>query len=342
MEKSSQSTSKPNDGAKKRGNPMQDSAMSNEKGLLENTEALEQFREEVRDAAELLEFAVSEGREVANRIIDDIKKAQQYLTESDLPPPEDRATFEKAYRDLAQFMSPITIRTLRDTSDKYGRKLRRLLVLSRTSEARIWSRKLWYLTVVFILFALFGENLQTILLEFYPADEETGGALLKWQILSSILQSVTPFTYGAIGSLAYLLRSCHQFIQKREFDMNRIPEYINRILLGIVSGGSITLFIQEITTDQGAIKISAAALGFLAGYNTDFLFKTIERIAAAILPKVGLETIQRARVTAAKSAEQELITPTSMETLIDLRNKATDDESKKFIEELIAKLVERR
>jgi hypothetical protein len=31
-----------------------------------------------------------------------------------------------------------------------------------------------------------------------------------------------------------------------------------------------------------------------------------------------------------------------METLIDLRNKATDDESKKFIEELIAKLVERR
>jgi hypothetical protein len=60
-----------------------------------------------------------------------------------------------------------------------------------------------------------------------------------------------------------------------------------------VSGGTISLFIQEIAWDDGVIRLSAAAPGFLAGYNNDFLFKTIERIAEAILPRIGIETIKR-------------------------------------------------
>lgn len=32
--------------------------------------------------------------------------------------------------------------------------------------------------------------------------------------------------------------------------------------------------------------LSTSAVGFLCGYNTDFLFTAIERIAAALLPKV--------------------------------------------------------
>ena len=31
---------------------------------------------------------------------------------------------------------------------------------------------------------------------------------------------------------------------------------------------------------------------FVAGYNSDFLFSALERVSAAILPKVGLDTVR--------------------------------------------------
>ena len=52
---------------------------------------------------------------------------------------------------------------------------------------------------------------------------------------------------------------------------------------------------------QRCIQLSSAALGFLAGYNTDFLFSTIERVMAALLPKVGIDSVQRADAAAAPS-----------------------------------------
>ena len=68
----------------------------------------------------------------------------------------------------------------------------------------------------------------------------------------------------------------------RAFDVRRKPEYLNRILLGVVSGGAITLFVSQLTDDEGnVIRLSTAALGFIAGYSNDFLFNTIERVFAA-------------------------------------------------------------
>jgi hypothetical protein len=93
----------------------------------------------------------------------------------------------------------------------------------------------------------------------------------------------------------YLLRSAHIHIHQRSFDVRRKPEYLNRILLGTMAGGAIMLFVNEVMNDNDEIiHLSAAALGFLAGYNTDFLFNSIERVAAALLPKVGIDTAQKA------------------------------------------------
>ena len=39
--------------------------------------------------------------------------------------------------------------------------------------------------------------------------------------------------------------------------------------------------------------LTVAALGFLAGYNTDLLFNAMERISSALLPKLGLDTVQK-------------------------------------------------
>jgi len=312
--------------------------MAEEAGDQENNKPsgdVERFHREVKEARELLEFAIAEGRAVPDRLIAAIKKAEEFLRSRALPTPDERTTFEQAYRDLVQFLAPVTVHTLRATSDAHGRKVFPIAWRQQLSEGKIWSRKLWLLTTLFVLLALFGDNLKRVLDQFFPAYESTEESVLRWQVVSFIFQSLVPFTYGAIGSLAYLLRSCHEYIYKREFDPHRIPEYYNRLLLGIVSGGAILLFIDQITTDQGTIKLSEAALAFLTGYNTDFLFTAIERVSQAILPKVGLDTVQRGQAGGPAFSA-------SLEHLLDRRDKAATPQEKQFLEDLLNKLVERR
>ena len=107
---------------------------------------------------------------------------------------------------------------------------------------------------------------------------------------------LTPWMYGGLGACVYLLRSAHIYIYQRTFDVRRKPEYFNRILLGAIAGGAIILFANNVAGDDGTvIQLGSAALGFLAGYNTDLLFSAMERISGALLPKLGLDTMQRQR-----------------------------------------------
>ena len=57
-------------------------------------------------------------------------------------------------------------------------------------------------------------------------------------------------------------------------------------MLGAIAGGTITLFMNQATGEEGAtVQLSSAALSFIAGYSTDFLFSKIESIINIILPK---------------------------------------------------------
>jgi hypothetical protein len=88
------------------------------------------------------------------------------------------------------------------------------------------------------------------------------------------------------GACAFLLRSAHSYIYGRSFDLRRKPEYTNRILLGAVSGGAIILFSDYLVSQEDTtVHVGSAALGFIAGYSTDFLFNTVERAVGALFPK---------------------------------------------------------
>ncbi len=294
---------------------------------------VEEFHREVRDAKLLLDYAVETGRAIENRLVAAMKRAEQFLLEAILPPPEERSTFEQSYRDLAQAMAPVSAATLQATSDRYGRRAWPLAPRER-SEAKIWSRKLWLLTSLFAVAVVFAENYDEILTQFYARDEDTDDAFLFWYKVQIVLQSIVPFAYGGLGAATYLLRSAHEHLYTRTFDPNRMPEYYNRILLGLIAGGAIQLFVTQVADDGGElIRISAAALAFIAGYNCDFLFSAIERVSAAILPKAGLASVQR--------AEQVRITGLSLNELVEQLDKATTPEAKEAIQGLINKIKER-
>lgn len=295
---------------------------------------LERYKEEIREAQELLDFAIAESapaREgpvvVSDTIVAAVKEAEQQLLTEQLPPADIRTKFEAAYRDLAQLVAPVTARTLHDTKGPIVDGKRRL------SPAGRWSMRLWMITIVFLGWIAVTETLERALIQL-PIEEETAPGLIALAIASQVLTSLNRFVYGALGACAYLLRSLHTYIYRREFNSDRIPEYLSRILLGVVSGGAISLFVNQLTTEDGVVTLSEAALAFLAGYNSDFLFRVIERVVEAIIPKVGIESVKRAPPAVVTAS-------VSLQDLLDRLNAATTEGDKALLRELINKVKER-
>lgn len=114
---------------------------------------------------------------------------------------------------------------------------------------------------------------------------------LFWVRLQNYLSFLVPFTYGALGTCAYLLRVVEQRLKARDFDIGRIPQHWNRFVLGTLSGGMVVLFVNQLPgAENTTVKISEGALGFLAGYSIEFLFQTLDRILTALLPKKSEST----------------------------------------------------
>lgn len=188
--------------------------------------------------------------------------------------------FEQAYYRLAVAMSPVTAETLASTQgsvldlEKASWRDR----IFGNSPALRFTRMFSLVTIGIAAFILTAECL------VYVWGLEGDARIRVWD--KNLLGSLLPWAYGGLGSCAYLLRSAHYYIYQRSFDLRRKPEYYNRILLGAISGGAIILFVNYLVDDGGTVlHLSSAALGFVAGYSTDFLFNAIERVVAAIFPK---------------------------------------------------------
>jgi hypothetical protein len=217
------------------------------------------FSNEIRDAVALLEFAVAQGRTLEPTLIPRIKQSQGFLSEGALwPGDKDRSDFEAAYRDLAQAMQPVTAATLRATE----------YLPWKGSPATQFSKRLMFW--VFVCAAV-------ILVDAHFQDPNYKGS----SPAKAPVHSLLPFVYGLVGALVYLLRCAQSYIADRSFDLYRRSEYYNRMVLGFLAGGIVVLFPGQTSGDHTV----SYAMSFLVGYNTDYLFQLIERLAQAIFPK---------------------------------------------------------
>jgi hypothetical protein len=276
--------------------------------------ASERVRKQIEDALELANYAVKSGARTADDDLlplDDIATIQTTAAKLGAfkPPTETQASdsvtaqewgdFERAYYRIATVMSPVTAETLRDThatsriaaaqadpnEHPIWLRLRKLRdALFGFSPAQRFARGLWLVAIAFAAFVVLAEW------RIFNLGQEADVESVQSQ--KQFLNSLVPWAYGGLGACAYLLRSAHKYIYQRSFDLRRKPEYFNRILLGAISGGAIILFMKYLVDEEGTtVQLSSAAIGFVAGYSTDFLFNTIERIVTAIFPKVSVETV---------------------------------------------------
>jgi hypothetical protein len=263
---------------------------------------------QVRDALALSEFAVqsgfkaSDGTLIPPEIISHIETASVKLgflqevgysqignTNASNPVRDSIAAaewveFELAYYKLSTLLSPITAQSLNDTERDTGGSRTSFFSgdywrqkLLGSSPANRFTRGIWLVAICFVAFV--------VVADWFVGESLKDGNLANhpW---SKLLQAMILYAYGGLGACAYLLRSAHTFIYKRTYDFRREPEYYNRILLGTIAGGTITLFVNQTTGDEIAtVQLSSAALSFIAGYSTDFLFSKIESIISVILPK---------------------------------------------------------
>lgn len=248
---------------------------------------LDTFATQVCDAGKLLDYAIASGFDIKDEIITAIREAFVLTKTAVLPPLLDAATrtqFDIAYRDLVKAMYPVTPESIRATARNGDAFL--------GSEAEAWSKLIWSMTIVIILAIIWMQTYAELPGHSVSLDGLTDAQVFsaadqtnKW--LGSVILLVQPFLYGALGACAYLLRRCHVTIYNRTFDPLRKAEYLNRILLGIVSGGAAALLLQDAAASVTlGVKLGSGAVGFLAGYHNDFLFTTIERLFAAVFPKV--------------------------------------------------------
>jgi hypothetical protein len=204
-------------------------------------------------------------------------------------PAHDDTALETALGKVMTAIWPVSVQTLRDTDGlarhqpigRIGRWLAEVYtgwpLGARSAEAYRFSGLFFWLTTANVAAAL--------ICSYWAANPNTlFGKLFGWDVRAFGVM-MEPFTYGAMGACVFLLRSLHRHIYGRTFDRRRKPEYFNRILLGAISGGAVVLLVHSNPNDTTATKVSATALGFLAGYNTDLLFSAIERITNAIFPK---------------------------------------------------------
>jgi len=311
---------------------------------------VDDLRRQLEDALEVLEYVVEsgftgeDGATVAPEIVATIKITAAKLgvtrrasredsgpstTQPSAPiAASDWIAFELAFHKLSILVNPVTAATLRNTEDVGSWRIRNL------PPAQAFSRWLWFVASGFAVFVVAGEwGMQ----HFGPVLEGDAG----WENTGmQLMQILIPYGYGGLGACVYLLRSAHQYIYQRSFDLRRKPEYFNRILLGTIGGGAIILLVEHVTTDDGGvINLSSAALGFLAGYSTDFLFSAIERVISALLPKVNLESVRRRPPSRPALAVD--TTGAGLKELLDRFDRAKTDEEKKLYQSLIEKLRNR-
>jgi hypothetical protein len=129
-------------------------------------------------------------------------------------------------------------------------------------------------------------NLVQYTYEFYSVDwaKTWPEGLTKMTFAYWFAIYISPFTYGALGACPHILRVREKHLRERTFGPRRIPQHRNRMVLGTLSGGAIVLFVTIGEGSDSTLKLTVAAMGFLAGYSIDFLFVILDRILNAIVP----------------------------------------------------------
>jgi hypothetical protein len=300
---------------------------------LEYTQFYEHCRKRYGEVEELLELAVEIGKldppSLATQV-KNLKKVLYYTPQATLTGEqlcETEAMLEILYTKIAQLVAPVTIDTLRATSDKYPihRSGWIAWLLGSGSLGRNFLRQLFWAGILLLVLMFVGEYL-------YISD------VITWKIKNFIIFLV-PFFYGAIGSWIYLYKTLTNFYLDRCLNPKEVSTQWLRLFMGSLGGGITVHLLLHVNDSIGSIAVygnpqnrfaSMAAIGLLAGYSVDFFYNMLDRLLKTLLPPPENRDSTSTPLPTAKQMQ--------MEALLKRLNEAENDHDKAIIRALLDKL----
>jgi len=258
----------------------------------------------LKDVMRMATYAVEVGRLPQQVKFSELYRLwDQKIERSESLSVEDIDLIENYYRLLEDELAPVTAVSLFATNAK---KNSRNLKDYVNTEAGKHARHMWYLSF-FILALIMGINLFQYIFHMLSADWaiDMKENFVYITILYWLAAGITPFAYGAFGACVRLLRVTEQRLRDRSFDPRRIPEHRNRMVLGTLSGGVIVLLYSSGGVGETDIKLTEAALGFLAGYSIDLLFSLIDRLVKAISPDTPTTPVSKSKKTETERVKEQ-------------------------------------
>ncbi|HIE00935.1 MAG TPA: hypothetical protein EYP59_11715 [Thiotrichaceae bacterium] len=267
------------------------------------------YRERYLGLEELLEFAAETGKLDPPELATEVKQLKKVLfyTDPDTLNLDElckaEANLERLYATLSDLVAPVTLLTLRTTSQNYQveRPWWKALFLGSGSVGRNFFRKLAWIALILVSFIFFREYIKLA---------------TELDLGEKFLHFVDPFLYGALGALVYLYKGLTEDYINRTLNPKKLSTNWLRIFMGSLSGGIIVhLFaefidIKDIISNTGASNDAALmALGFLAGYSVEFFYQVLDKLIRVITPKAGGGVEGQGAVPASpKQAQIEMLT----------------------------------
>ncbi len=298
------------------------------------------YRDRYLEVEELLEYAATKGCLSSPELAYEVKRLKKIffyqplsvLTLEELC--EAEAELEKVYAQLAIAIAPASIETLRATSSMYAvqRPWWTAWLLGSGSVCENFMRQLFWVAVG-LMILMGAQELLGLLLE-HPILKQDPILSTDWRILHDFLGYIDPFLYGAIGAWIYLYRTLSTFYAERVMHPAKLSTDWLRLFMGTLAGGLVVQLFGQMFQDMQAY--SAAAVGFLAGYSTEFFYQFLDRVIRAMFPKeVGTaNSVRPAQIVTPPPSRRQ----TEMEALIRQLKAATTEEEKQTIRNMLEKL----
>lgn len=308
------------------------------------------YRNRYLELEEMLEYASATAKLDPLSLSLEVKKLKKiffyespdYLTVQTLC--EAEADMEELYSELAQLIYPATIQTLRATSENYPvvHPWWSSWLLGSNSVGLNFFRQIFWVAIALLGVLFFqqyinfyiGQSAQSPT-DFSAVPSTAQDSLPKTplELFNRMLQVITPFLYGAIGSLIYIYKTLSDLYVSRTLDPNKLANNWMRLFMGSLMGGlTVALFYQSYFMYDTAgtnDKISAVALAFLTGYSVEFFYRVLDRAINVLVPKADSD-IQGQTVISPRQQQ--------MDTLLKRLKDAKSEDDKILIRSMLEKL----
>lgn len=213
------------------------------------------------------------------------------------------------YNQLSALTQPVNGRTLIDT------------------EKAFWHIKwIMFWTVMFLILAV-SNKILFLWFDDIPEPEE-GLLLLLMNIQRYVLDYLSAFFWGGLGSCVYLLKVLSDRASERSFDRRQLQGWGTRIMLGAILGAVVQYLYNPSSFTSEAVKLDASAVAFFTGVGVKVVYGAIEKTIDTLASKMNLAAIRRGQ-----SPEETVATYISQ-----LAGKTQDASRRKLLQDLSADL----